>query len=127
VVPPSQGRPRSSNSQGHLLPIPGPGPSLHDQSQEELPKKETMVIPLTDQLFSNMSWVASFDFINQKDVEREILGIIPVKSNLVWRYFLSLLKQRSNIKTLREKRGEELKKLLEKLEQVHNEDGKVKR
>jgi hypothetical protein len=100
---------------------------LHDQSQEELPKKETMVIPLTDQLFSNMSWVASFDFINQKDVEREILGIIPVKSNLVWRYFLSLLKQRSNIKTLREKRGEELKKLLEKLEQVHNEDGKVKR
>ena len=45
----------------------------------------------------------------------------------MWRYFLSLLKQRSNIKTLREKREVELKALLEKLEQVHNEDGKVKR
>ena len=63
-----------------------------------------------------MSWAASFDFINQQDVQREILGLISVKSNLVWRYFLSLLKQRSNIKTLREKRAVELKKLLEKLE-----------
>ena len=86
-----------------------------------------MVIPLTDQLFQNMSWAASFDFINQQDIQREILGLVSVKSNLVWRYFLSLLKQRSNIKTLREKREVELKALLEKLEQVHNEDGKVKR
>jgi hypothetical protein len=81
---------------------------LHD-SQDEQPNKETMVIPLTDQLFTNMSWAASFDFINNKETEREILGLIAVKSNLVWRYFLSLLKKRSNIKTLREKRGEELK------------------
>lgn len=86
-----------------------------------------MVIPLTDQLFQNMSWASSFDFINQQDVQREILGLISVKSNLVWRYFLSLLKQRSNIKTLREKRAVDLKDLLEKLDQVHNEDGKVKR
>jgi hypothetical protein len=63
-----------------------------------------------------MSWAASFDFINQQDVQREILGLISVKSNLIWRYFLSLLKQRSNIKTLREKRAVEIKKLLEKLE-----------
>ena len=74
-----------------------------------------------------MSWAASFDFINQQDEKREILGLVSVKSNLVWRYFLSLLKQRSNIKTLREKREVDLKDLLEKLEQVHNEDGKVKR
>ena len=53
--------------------------------------------------------------------------MVSVKSNLVWRYFLSLLKQRSNIKTLREKRAVDLKDLLEKLDQVHNEDGKVKR
>jgi hypothetical protein len=84
-----------------------------------------MVIPLTDQLFQNMSWASSFDFVNQGD--REILSLCPVRSNIVWRYFLSLLKQRSNIKTLREKRAVEVRKLLEKLEQVHNEDGKVKR
>lgn len=42
---------------------------------------------------------------------------MPVKSNLVWRYFLSLLKQRSNIKQHREKRAKELKILLEKLNQ----------
>lgn len=86
-----------------------------------------MVIPLTDQLFQNMSWASSFDFVNQQDIKRDILGLVSVKSNLVWRYFLSLLKQRSNIKTLREKRAVDLKDLLEKLEQVHNEDGKVKR
>jgi hypothetical protein len=51
-----------------------------------------MVIPLTDQLFQNMSWATSFDFLNQQDMQRDILGLIVVKSNLVWRYFLSMLK-----------------------------------
>jgi len=37
---------------------------------------------------------------------------------------LSILKKSSNIKQLREKRGIEIKKLLEKLEQLHNEEGK---
>jgi hypothetical protein len=51
-----------------------------------------MVIPLTDQLFQNMSWAASFDFLNQQDMQRDILGLVVVKSNLIWRYFLSMLK-----------------------------------
>ena len=72
-----------------------------------------------------MSWASSFDFVDTK--HREILGLYAVKSNLIWRYFLSLLKQRSNIKQLREKRAVDLKDLVEKLEQVHNEDGKQKR
>ena len=60
---------------------------------------ETMVIPLTEQLFQNLSWAQSFDFINEPGVgQKEILGLIPVRSNIVWRYFLSLLKQRSNIR-----------------------------
>ena len=75
-----------------------------------------MVIPLTDHLFQNMSWAASFDFLNQQDMQRDILGLVVVKSNLIWRYFLSMLKQRSNIKQHREKRAIEIKKLLEKLE-----------
>ena len=57
-----------------------------------------MVISLTDQLFQNMSWASSFDFLNQQDMQREIFGLVVVKSNLIWRYFLHLLKQRSNIK-----------------------------
>jgi hypothetical protein len=66
-----------------------------------------MVIPLTDQLFQNMSWATSFDFLNQQDMQRDILGLVVVKSNLVWRYFLSMH---------REKRAIEIKKLLEKLD-----------
>jgi hypothetical protein len=59
---------------------------------------ETMVIPLTEQLFHNLSWAQSFDFVNESNAYREILGLIPVRSNIIWRYFLSLLKQRSNIR-----------------------------
>jgi len=55
-------------------------------------EKETIVIPLNDALFSNLSWASSFDFINNPAKGRDILGLIPVRSNLVWRYFLSLLK-----------------------------------
>jgi hypothetical protein len=57
---------------------------------------------------------------------RDILGLVPVRSNLIWRYFLSLLKKRSNIKQHRERRVEALKKLLEKLETVAMmDDGKT--
>mmetsp|Transcript_5916 Transcript_5916/g.9645 ORF Transcript_5916/g.9645 Transcript_5916/m.9645 type:complete len:110 (-) Transcript_5916:780-1109(-) len=49
------------------------------------------------------------------------------RSNLVWRYFVSQLKERSNIKQLREKRAAEVKKLFEKLDQLQNEEGKAKR
>lgn len=52
---------------------------------------------------------------------------MPIKSNLVWRYFLSTLKQRSNIKQHREKREKELKILVEKLEQFQTEDGKQRK
>ena len=79
---------------------------------------ETMVIPLTEQLFQNISWAQSFDFINEAGAHREILGLIPVRSNIIWRYFLSLLKQRSNIRQLREKRIAEIKTLLQKLDQL---------
>ena len=41
-----------------------------------------------------------------------------MRSKLVWRYFLSLLKQRSNIKQMREKRVSELKKLIDILDQM---------
>ena len=51
-----------------------------------------MVIPLTEQLFQNISWAQSFDFINEAGAYREILGLIPVRSNIIWRYFISLLK-----------------------------------
>ena len=72
-----------------------------------------MVIPLTEQLFQNLSWAQAFDFINESGAgQKEILGLIPVRSNVVWRYFLSLLKQRSNIRQLREKRVLEIKTLL---------------
>ena len=54
--------------------------------------KETLIIHLTDQLFNNLSWTSSFDFINQSGKGKDILGLLPVRSNLVWRYFLSLLK-----------------------------------
>jgi hypothetical protein len=56
------------------------------------------VVPLKEQLFSNLSWANSFDYINEISDKREILGLVPVKSNLIWRFFLSILKQRSNIK-----------------------------
>lgn len=45
----------------------------------------------------------------------------------MWRYFLSLLKKRSNIKQHREKRCTELKVLLAKLEQNLTEEGKLKK
>lgn len=74
-----------------------------------------------------MSWTASFDFVDDKHLNREILGLYPVRSNVVWKYFLSLLKQRSNIKMHREKRVEELKVLLAKLELLQQDEGKAKR
>ena len=92
----------------------------NNQYQEELElskEKETIVIPLNEQLFQNLSWVTAFEFINDKTVKRELLGLVPVRSNLVWRYFLSLLQQRSNIMQHREKRVSEIKLLLEKLDQ----------
>lgn len=52
---------------------------------------------------------------------------MPVRSSLVWRYFLSLLKQRSNIKLHREKRCNELKVLLAKLESNLTDEGKLKK
>ena len=56
------------------------------------------------------------------------MGLVPVRSNLIWRYFLSLLKQRSTLKNLREKRVGELKKLLDKLDVTTlTEDGKTMR
>ena len=55
------------------------------------------------------------------------MGLITVRSNLVWRYFLSLLKQRQNIKQHREKRVADLKVLLAKLEHHHTEEGKQKK
>ena len=77
-----------------------------------------MVIPLTEELFQNISWAQSFDFINEAGAYREILGLIPVRSNIIWRYFISLLKRRSNIRQLREKRIAEIKTLLQKLDQL---------
>jgi hypothetical protein len=74
-----------------------------------------------------LSWVSSFEFINDQTVRREILGLEPVKSNLIWRYFLSLLKQRSNIKQHRERRVAEIKILLEKLDMQSQPEGKEKR
>lgn len=56
--------------------------------------KDTIIIELSDQLFNNLSWSYSFDFINQEGKAKDFLGLIPVRSNLIWRYFLSLLKQR---------------------------------
>lgn len=89
--------------------------------------KETIIIELSDQLFNNLSWAYAFDFVNQEGKAKEILGLIPVRSNLVWRYFLSLLKQRQNIKQHREKRTQELKVLIEKLEKQMTEEGKAKK
>lgn len=60
--------------------------------------RDTLVIELDDTLFNNLSWSSSFDFINQEEKGQNILGLVPVRSNLIWRYFLSLLKQRSAIK-----------------------------
>lgn len=61
---------------------------------------ETMVVPLSESLFQNISWSNSFDCINDPSGEgsRDILGLVPVRSNLIWRYFLSLLRKRSTIK-----------------------------
>lgn len=56
--------------------------------------KETIIIELSDQLFNNLSWAQAFDYLNQDGKQKDILGLIPMRSNLVWRYFLSLLKQR---------------------------------
>lgn len=129
-------RPRSSNSHGRILQAHG-GPQVQPLNHEEeqqmnidiefFQNNETMVIPLTEQLFQNLSWAQSFDFINEAGAYREILGLIPVRSNIIWRYFLSLLKQRSNIRQLREKRIAEIKTLLQKLDQLQTEQGKLKR
>lgn len=94
---------------------------------EKSPTGETLTIPLSECLFKNISWAASFDQIAQGQ-GRNILGLVPVRSNLIWRYFLSLLKQRSTLKNLREKRVAELRKLLEKLDVTQlTEDGKTMR
>ena len=74
-----------------------------------------------------MSWSHSFDFVDNQNVTREILGLYPVKSNIVWKFFLSLLKQRSNIKQHREVRVAELKVLLAKLEELTRDEGKAQR
>ena len=99
-------RPRSSNSHGRILQAQGPQvqPLNHEEEQqmnidiEFFQNNETMVIPLTEQLFQNISWAQSFDFINEAGACRDILGLVPVRSNIIWRYFISLLKQRSNIR-----------------------------
>ena len=98
-----------------------------NEAQTGFENKETIVISLNDQLFQSLSWVSSFEFINDQTVRREILGLEPVKSNLIWRYFLSLLKQRSNIKQHRERRVAEIKILLEKLDMQSQPEGKEKR
>lgn len=77
-------------------------------------------------MFAAVRWSASFDFVAAKGTPQQILGLVPVRSNLIWRYFLSLLKQRSQIKNLREKRVADLRKLLEKLDiNQMNADGKT--
>ena len=85
------------------------------------------MIPLNDALFQNLSWASSFDQINQPNKGKEILGLVPVRSNLVWRYFMSQLKQRSNIRNHREKRCKELKLLLDKLDSHLTEEGRAKK
>ena len=132
-------RPKSSNSMSRMLnesqensrqknlnqPEGGNGTQIMDQLNNAIHTKDTLFIDLDDQLFKNMSWASSFDFIESKS--RDILGLVPVRSNLIWRYFLSMLKQRSNIKQHREKRCQELKILLSKLEQHLTDEGKSKK
>lgn len=43
------------------------------------------------------------------------MGIVSVESNLIWRYFLSILKQRTSITKIRHKRIEDMKVLFQKL------------
>lgn len=130
-------RPRSSNSHGQVLQHQNTSnttSNLDDQSDLqadfddqdsllEIQQNETLQIPLTDSLFKNLSWASSFDYVNHPQKARQILGLNPVRSNLVWRYFLSLLKQRSSIKQLREKRVGELKVLVEKLFLMNQREG----
>lgn len=90
-------RPKSSTSINRMTQPPEESKLYNLKNEAANPGekvKETIIIELSEQLFSNLSWAYSFDFVNQEGKAKEILGLIPVRSNLVWRYFLSLLKQR---------------------------------
>ena len=134
---PVPNRPKSSNSHGRILNVSNT--ESHDNNSDisedaqsthldiDLTNHETLQIHLTPTLFQNISWANSFDFICTSPVQKDILGIQGCRSNLVWRYFLSLLKQRSSIKQHRERRVAEVKKLFEKLDSLQTEGGKAKR
>ena len=65
---------------------------------------DTMQVHLSEEMFASINWPTSFDFVQKKADPKDILGLVPVRSNLIWRYFLSLLKQRSQIKNHRAER-----------------------
>ena len=73
----------------------GDNDSNHELDQSQM--METMVIPLSDQFFQNISWVSAFDYVNDSQANRDILGLVSVRSNLIWRFFIKMLKMRSQI------------------------------